>query len=448
MLNRQQTTEVNSIWLPETLEVAAAAGSARARKVSRKASQVLSNDRKPRARLRVLVADDDADMRRYLERLLAETFEVDLVADGKAALTAARRRLPDLLLADVMMPCLDGFALLKELRADPRTRTLPVFLFSAWADEESRVEGLAAGADDYLVKPFSARELLVRIGTHLEMARVRREAAQQESDLRAQAQQAQEEALRKAHDELEERVRERTRELSLANTRLRRQVARRKHVEEARTELRRRLVHAQEEEHRRIARELHDDLTQRLAVVAISAGMLEQSLGRPADVEKKVRGMREQLVALSQSVHSLSRQLHPSILDELGIVDALRAECQSLGERGGIAVRFLAHDVPADLCREMALCIYRVTQEALRNVARHANTRQASVRLHGSDRHLVLCVRDRGVGFDLADRGKLGLGLESMRERARLVRARLTVGSQRGKGTSVTLRAPLQRSRA
>jgi two-component system, NarL family, sensor kinase len=248
--------------------------------------------------------------------------------------------------------------------------------------------------------------------------------------------------------ELEERVRERTRELSLANTRLVRQLAKRKQVEEALNELRRRLVHAQEEEHRRIARELHDDLTQRLAVLAIDAGMLEQSPGCPADVEKTARGMRTQLVALSENVHSLSRQLHPSILDELGIDDALRAECLSVGQRDGIAVSFLAHDVPAGLSREIALCVYRVTQEALRNIARHAKTRRASVRLIAKDRHLVLRVRDRGVGFEVTARGMRGLGLESMSERARLVGARFAVASRRGEGTTVTLRVRLQRSQA
>ncbi len=265
---------------------------------------------------------------------------------------------------------------------------------------------------------------------------------------RAFAQQAQEQALRKAHDELEVRVRARTRELSLANTHLVQQVARRRKLEEVRTDLRRRLVHAQEEERRRISRELHDDLTQRLAVLAIDAGMLEQLPGCPALVEERARGMREQLIALSEGVHSLSRQLHPSILDELGVVDALRSECQSLGQRGGIAVRFVVRDVPTGLPREMALCVYRVTQEALRNVARHAKTRKASVLLLATDRRLVVRVRDRGVGFDLAAGGKMGLGLESMKERARLVGAHLTVASRSGEGTIVMLRIPLHRSRA
>jgi PAS domain S-box-containing protein len=122
------------------------------------------------------VADDNADMRQYLVRLLAGQYEVQEAADGAAVLTAARERPPDLILADVMMPRLDGFGLLRELRADPRTGGLPVILLSARAGEESRIEGLGAGADDYLVKPFSARELLARVGAHLQLARVRREA--------------------------------------------------------------------------------------------------------------------------------------------------------------------------------------------------------------------------------------------------------------------------------
>ena len=107
-------------------------------------------------RPRVLVADDNADMRRYLVRLLAEHYRVKAVADGEAALASVRQAL-DLVLTDVMMPKLDGFGLLRELRADPGTRELPVILLSARAGEESRVEGLHAGADDYLIKPFSAR---------------------------------------------------------------------------------------------------------------------------------------------------------------------------------------------------------------------------------------------------------------------------------------------------
>jgi signal transduction histidine kinase/DNA-binding response OmpR family regulator len=125
-------------------------------------------------RPRILWADDNADMREYVRRLLADQYRVTAVADGEAALASARSDAPDLVLSDVMMPGLDGFGLLRELRANEVTRTIPVILLSARAGEGAAVEGLHAGADDYLVKPFSARELLARVGTHLTMAKMRR----------------------------------------------------------------------------------------------------------------------------------------------------------------------------------------------------------------------------------------------------------------------------------
>ncbi|MFZ2007108.1 MAG: ATP-binding protein, partial [Stellaceae bacterium] len=125
---------------------------------------------------RILVADDNADMRNYIRRLLGARWDVETFADGRDALEAIRRKKPDLLLTDVMMPRLDGFALLRELRNDHDLRDLPVIVLSARAGEEARVEGLDAGADDYLTKPFSARELIARVKANLEMARLRREA--------------------------------------------------------------------------------------------------------------------------------------------------------------------------------------------------------------------------------------------------------------------------------
>ena len=128
-------------------------------------------------RATIVLADDNADMRDYVGRLLAAEYEVLAVADGEQALRASRERRPDLVLTDVMMPKLDGFGLLQALRADPATAAIPVVMLSARAGEEARVEGLQAGADDYLIKPFSARELLARVGGTLALAKVRREAA-------------------------------------------------------------------------------------------------------------------------------------------------------------------------------------------------------------------------------------------------------------------------------
>ena len=142
-----------------------------------------------RARARVLLADDNADIREYIRKLLADEYDVETVNDGEAALQSALQRAPDLILSDVMMPKLDGFAMLKALRADERTATVPVILLSARAGEESRVDGITARADDYIVKPFAARELVARVETNLALSRLRREteAALRESEERFRA---------------------------------------------------------------------------------------------------------------------------------------------------------------------------------------------------------------------------------------------------------------------
>ncbi|MEP1060990.1 MULTISPECIES: ATP-binding protein [Cyanophyceae] len=147
-----------------------------------------SSDTSP---VRILLADDNADMRDYVKRLLSQYCEVETVTNGLEALQAIAQRLPDLVLSDVMMPGLDGFGLLRELRANPRTKEIPMILLSARAGEESRIEGLEAGADDYLIKPFSARELLARVEASLKLGQLRKAAAQQKQEaLRVEAQTA------------------------------------------------------------------------------------------------------------------------------------------------------------------------------------------------------------------------------------------------------------------
>jgi PAS domain S-box-containing protein len=133
----------------------------------------------PGERPRVLLADDNADMREYISHTLGDGYEVTAVADGAAALDAARKRRPEIVLADIMMPVLDGFGLLRELRADPALRDVPVMLVSARAGEEARTEGISAGADDYLTKPFNAKELVARVETILKLQRVRRESLEE-----------------------------------------------------------------------------------------------------------------------------------------------------------------------------------------------------------------------------------------------------------------------------
>ncbi|HEX8800524.1 MAG TPA: ATP-binding protein, partial [Terriglobales bacterium] len=130
---------------------------------------------------RILLADDNADMRNYVRVLLSDRYEITTATDGQDALAKVRQNAPDLVLTDVMMPLLDGFGLLKAIRSDPATSTMPVILLSARAGDESKVEGLQHGADDYLAKPFSARELAARVATHVTLARLRKEASEREA---------------------------------------------------------------------------------------------------------------------------------------------------------------------------------------------------------------------------------------------------------------------------
>ena len=134
---------------------------------------------------RVLVVDDNADLRDYMRHLLGGRFMVEVATNGEEALAAARTRPPDLVIADVMMPRLDGFGLIRALRQHPALSAVPVILVSARAGEEARIEGLQGGADDYLVKPFSARELVARVDATLEIARIRREADRRKDEFLA-----------------------------------------------------------------------------------------------------------------------------------------------------------------------------------------------------------------------------------------------------------------------
>jgi signal transduction histidine kinase len=159
---------------------------------------------------------------------------------------------------------------------------------------------------------------------------------------------------------------------------------------------------------------------------------------------ENLQSVRERLVKLSGDIHAISRQLHPSILDDLGLVDAIKSECSSFAQRKGIAVDYQTENVPLMITKEVAICFYRVLQEGLRNVARHADTKKAQVSLYGKDDSIYLAIKDQGTGFDPKDtKSKLGLGLVSMQERMRLIRGEIAIESQLGKGTVINAQAPL-----
>ncbi len=199
------------------------------------------------------------------------------------------------------------------------------------------------------------------------------------------------------------------------------------------------VINAQEDERRRIARELHDDFTQRLAALGIELGLLKQG-GEAQDqiaLDQDLTRLQTQVLSLSEDIRRLSHSLHPSVLEHSSLAAALEAYCREFSGPTGIAATFISRNVPAEIPRPVALAFYRIAQEALRNVALHSGATAVSVVLAGEN--LSLNVIDDGCGFDMLQAKKSpGLGLVSMEERARLVGAVVTVESVPGEGTTVS----------
>ena len=219
----------------------------------------------------------------------------------------------------------------------------------------------------------------------------------------------------------------------------------RKLAEEAAHDLSGRLIHAQEEEQMRLARELHDDLSQSLALLSVELEMFGQS--PPAErgqISARMQEFSAQVKRLSSEVHRLSHELHPAKLEQLGLVAAMRGFCKELAMAHEMAIQFADRSVPRAVPEDTALCLYRITQEALHNVVRHSGGTAARVELAVDGGELCLAVADDGVGFDPETiRVNGSLGLVSMAERARFVHGRLSIESHPGRGTRIDVRVPI-----
>jgi len=209
------------------------------------------------------------------------------------------------------------------------------------------------------------------------------------------------------------------------------------------------LMTVQERERQRLGRELHDDLSQRLAVLAMETEGLEQQLSGSQEIDfTRLKEIKTNLVKLSMDVHAISRQLHPSILDELGLADAIASECESFRQRNGVMVNYQSGSLPPQVPKEIAINIYRIAQEALRNIARHARATAVDLALLGQDNTLRLTIKDNGQGFDPDGKKMAGLGLASMKERAFLIGAEFAINTRPGDGTLIEVTVPLGRRRA
>jgi len=210
-------------------------------------------------------------------------------------------------------------------------------------------------------------------------------------------------------------------------------------AQEALSEMSRKLVQAQEQERARIARELHDDISQRLAMLGIE---LEQVQNDPSEIQQRVSKLRKQTIEISNDVQALSHDLHSSQLEYLGAVGGMKSWCKEFGERQGMQID-CKQDVRSTLPQEIGLCLFRVLQEALHNAAKHSGVTRIEVQLHEESGQIHLTIRDLGKGFDVeAAKNGRGLGLTSMQERLRLVGGELSINSQPMSGTTIHARVP------
>jgi PAS domain S-box-containing protein len=254
-----------------------------------------------------------------------------------------------------------------------------------------------------------------------------------------------EEALRRAHDELDERVRERTAELTRLNESLRAEMAERERVERQRMRLVARLAVAEESERRRIARDLHDQVGQQLTALRLTLEMLKvQSVGH-ADLRVQVETLQELARQLDQDVAFRVWELRPTALQEEGLHSALTNYVSNWSKHFGIKAQLRASRATEDrLPSLIETTLYRLAQEALNNVVKHARARQVDIVLERTADHWSLIIEDDGIGFDPSSREaeQRGFGLVGMRERAALVGADLQIESAPGRGTTVILRMP------
>jgi two-component system response regulator NreC len=335
----------------------------------------------------LIVEDEDIIRRNVLEMLEFEGFETFEAADGLAGLQMAREQVPDLIICDIMMPELDGFGVLEELRSDSATATVPFIFLTAKADRDSMRVGMNLGADDYLTKPFTQTELMQAIHSRLD----------RHSTIESQRLQS----------------------------------------------LLRRLVQMQESERQKVARQLSEDVEHILTGLKMILGTTRRL---PADANRPALLEAENLInQLTMTVRRLSSDLRPVALDDLGLLPALLQYFDRYSAQTEIKIDFRHAGLQSRLPAEIEGAAFRIVQEALTNVARHTAVREASVLAWIDQDVLRLQIEDKGNGFDLEStlNGGKALGLTRMHGHAALLGGRLMIQSSRGAGTRVSASLPI-----
>jgi len=363
-------------------------------------------DRSVSQKPKILIVEDETITAHHLRRILTRLgyAVVGVAAIGTAALEQIAESKPDLLLADVGLEGeIDGVEVASVAREKWETPT--VFL-TAYSDPETMRRTIVTEPYGYLVKPFAEQDLHATIEIALQqcgLAADRKQRVQSTNHLLVRTQE----------------------ELNTVTARL---------------------FSAQEEERERIARDLHDDLGHRLALLQMDVEQIRAKLPSAIREENKPEfdAALARIGGLADSLRDVSHVLHPSILDDLGLEVALRRLCEEFQARYSIATRFSARGVPAHILASTSVALYRIVQEALQNVARHAGPASVNVALIGAADSLKLSIRDTGSGFDHeSEKSRAGLGLISMAQRARLAAGTFEIQSAQSAGTQIHVSVPL-----
>ncbi len=355
----------------------------------------------------ILVIDDDPVIRMTLAALLEKPhYRVEMAEDGIKGFERAKQLNPDVILLDVMMPRMSGYDVCKRIRADAQIGEVPIIMITALDDKDAKLNGLVAGADDFLSKPFDKLELEIRLHTLQRVNRYRHLIEEREK-------------LKWALSDLSEK-----------HTQLR--------------GLSQKILEAQENERRRVAVELHDEIGQTATGLKL---ILEQKTKDKDEIIADARAVTNKLI---QSVREISLNLRPAELDDLGLYAALDGLFKRFTQQTKIIVRHNINPMKDHrFNKSIETAIFRITQEALTNVARHAEVNEVNVALNVNANHLWLGIEDKGKGFDpLTKNTNSSTGLSGMEERTNLAGGHFKIQSAPDKGTFILVDFDLTKTEA
>ena len=341
----------------------------------------------------ILIVDDAPTARETLVAMLeGEKYQLELAEDGFQALKMLENLSVDLILLDVMMPGMDGFEVCRRIRSTPKLAEVPIVILTALDDRASLLRGIESGADDFLSKPLDRQEMIARVRTITRLNRY--------------------------HVLMEQR--------------------------ENMREMAERVVTAQERERQHISREMHDDLGQALTTHMLALRDLQSDLAIPAETTvERLQTLYNQASEIFGKVRDLAHNLRPPVLDALGLKVAMQTYCTEFSRRTRLPIIFeVDEDLPV-LPDIYNITLYRVLQEALTNIFKHAQASQIWVDLTVEDQTISLTVQDNGHGFVEGNTQSNGIGLAGLRERMLLAGGRFNISSSPVRGTIVLAQFPM-----